>query len=322
MVERALERLRRVPRLQALAAVLLILYRIVNDLSNLQFIGQFWDTAATFAARALDFVLPFVRDFGWGVGVLWLTWLLVRPERKKDQKVARAGSVMTGSRLSGHPLRTAKQATEHRHFSDVDLTPHRLLAQAKGMTTAQLKTFAASQLGTWLRADGKIVDVWERPECVEVSLTAPGFTYSPDMGRVIAHFDSEWHERAIRLSKGGSVSVVGRIASVQSDVEVIDLEHAEIVDESPVKYEPDAASAKSPEAPKQLFTGPPIYVPTTAPTSPSERHFVNAAVTPHYLINALAGKTTAQVTTAVATYVGGWMRVEAPSAMSPTTTWA
>src|SRR5439155_11848927 len=198
----------------------------------------------------------------------------LRFRRVSNTLVASWGQPSSLTTPSQHPLRTEKQEAPHRHFLSADITPHRLLEEAASMTSSQRRDASREWMGGWIRAKGKIVDVSEQAGCVEVSLTAPGFAWSPDLARVIAHFDADWRDRATRLSKGGTVLISGRVASVDPGTSLIDLEHAEIAAD---------------------------------PTE--DRHFLDEKVSPYYLVELMRDKTTAQAQAIATNYLGGWMRL-------------
>src|SRR5688500_13855667 len=77
----------------------------------------------------------------------------------------------------------------------------------------------------------------------------------------------------------------------------------------PTKGEERAPTRKA--KPKPTCTGPAVGLPRTKPQRKADRQFVDAAVTPHYLVGLLDGKTTAQADAASREYVGWWMTVTA-----------
>jgi hypothetical protein len=251
---------------------------------------------------------------------VWPRWefVLQSPIRRPDSKVKLATndlrrSVRTGPSRRAEPARrTTKQDPEHRHFLDDAVTTHRLLEQADALTTAELKAFVSERIGSWMHADGDVVDVWEKPECVEVSLTAPGFTWSEEMGRVIAHFDPEWRERAIRLPKSVAISLVGRIATIQPDIHIIDLEHCEIVTREPVTRKELSATAADPGGPHGgLDKTAPIAKGALplVPVAAEDRVLVGPDITPEYLLGMISGHTAIQADRLIGPFIGKWMRV-------------
>jgi hypothetical protein len=69
-----------------------------------------------------------------------------------------------------------------------------------------------------------------------------------------------------------------------------------------------AAATVDPVPPRALGI-PAVSPPAPADAAPSERHFVNDAVTPYFLVHLFAGKTSAQATAIVDSYRGAWMRI-------------
>lgn len=153
---------------------------------------------------------------------------------------------------TGPPIyvpRTGRQSEPHRYVLDATVTPRYIVDQLNGSTSVRAKAIVNEYVGAWMRVGGEVADIMEPAAdglMVNLVVREPERALDLHDVSVFAYFDPEWRDRAIRLPKGATVSIVGRVAGASADLGgSVSLEHAEIMSqpESTVSKARRAASS-------------------------------------------------------------------------------
>jgi hypothetical protein len=200
VVERALERLRRLPRFQAIAAAALILLRVVSDLSTFQFIGQTWEQVAPFLLTVASSIIPVVRDFSWVAGVVWIGLLLLRAEPKSVGGVLRAAPPPAIPPLPQYGLPQLPST----------VTPEYLITLFRENTEVQARGLVKPFLGRWINVAEPMHDVSPDTDGITTVTLARGLV-------IFVHLEFNtaiWGGHIAMLKKGQVLSATGVIDDV------------------------------------------------------------------------------------------------------------
>jgi hypothetical protein len=188
-------------------------------------------------------------------------------------------------------------------------TPRQLLALYEGKTPFHADKLIEPFKGLWIEAESRVLNIL--PDGPGRSIVV----LRDDKDTIECRVGPQWSNVIARLDIGETLRVRGKISDSQNGQQLYLLECDVVPIEAPQEQKKSEASQPPPPAPTvEAPIAPPPATPATPATPPAEppRKFVDAHVTPEYLLGLYEGNTTLRAETLVSEQIDKWMTLSGP----------